>query len=48
MTVYSINAVDLRTNFQVQATIQNTDVRSAMAEFLVSFPHTRITSAKPQ
>jgi hypothetical protein len=48
MTAYSITAVDLRTSFQVQATIQNVDVRSAMAEFLSSFPNTRITSAKPQ
>ena len=48
MTAYSINAVDLRTKFQVQATIKNVDVRSAMTEFLVAFPHTRITSAKPQ
>lgn len=48
MIAYSITAVDLRTNFQVQATIKNTDVRSAMSEFLSSFPHTRITSAKPQ
>lgn len=48
MTAYSINAVDLLTGWQVQATIQGVDVRSAMAEFLNAFPHTRITSAKPQ
>ena len=48
MTAYSINAVDLQTGWEVQATIRNVDVRSAMAEFLAAFPHTRITSAKPQ
>ena len=48
MTTYSINAVDLRTSFRVQATIKNVDARSAMAEFLTSFPNTRIISAKPQ
>lgn len=48
MTAYNITAIDLRTSFPVRATIQNVDVRSAMAEFLSAFPNTRITSAKPQ